>query len=268
MSRYDELCAEHGGRCPSATTSPPTSATSTRATSWRWSGSASTALAATSAGASCRTSPTRRPTCCAPTGSSAASASPSCSRRRPRPRPSSSARGRTAAILLSMSVLYGDEGIAHRLRDSQPRVLVTDEANAGRFDPSPRRRDPRARRRAARRRRDRLRDGRHRRRRPGAALLHVAARRAGQGHRPRPPLRARARGVPLLPRGPGRRALPRHGRVGVGGRHRAAARAVAARRRPGRAAAQGRLRSRPAAATSSAATRSRTSSRRRPRCAR
>src|SRR6201989_1674625 len=27
------------------------------------------------------------------------------------------------AILLSMSVLYGDEGIAHRLRDSQPRVL-------------------------------------------------------------------------------------------------------------------------------------------------
>jgi acetyl-CoA synthetase len=40
------------------------------------------------------------------------------------------------AILLSMSVLYGDEGIAHRLRDSRPRVLVTDAANAGRFDPS------------------------------------------------------------------------------------------------------------------------------------
>jgi acetyl-CoA synthetase len=37
------------------------------------------------------------------------------------------------AILLSMSVLYGDEGIAHRLRDSQPKVLVTDAANASRF---------------------------------------------------------------------------------------------------------------------------------------
>jgi acetyl-CoA synthetase len=37
------------------------------------------------------------------------------------------------AILLSMSVLYGDEGIAHRLNDSQPKVLVTDGANAPRF---------------------------------------------------------------------------------------------------------------------------------------
>jgi acetyl-CoA synthetase len=37
------------------------------------------------------------------------------------------------ALLLSMSVLYGDEGIAHRLRDSEPAVLVTDTANAGRF---------------------------------------------------------------------------------------------------------------------------------------
>jgi acetyl-CoA synthetase len=37
------------------------------------------------------------------------------------------------AILLSMSVLYGDEGIAHRLRDSEPKVLVTDAANASRF---------------------------------------------------------------------------------------------------------------------------------------
>jgi acetyl-CoA synthetase len=38
------------------------------------------------------------------------------------------------ALLLSMSVLYGDEGIRHRLGDAQPRVLVTDRANAGRFD--------------------------------------------------------------------------------------------------------------------------------------
>src|SRR4051795_5382165 len=37
------------------------------------------------------------------------------------------------ALLLSMSVLYGDEGIRHRLRDSEPRVLVTDAANAPRF---------------------------------------------------------------------------------------------------------------------------------------
>jgi acetyl-CoA synthetase len=40
------------------------------------------------------------------------------------------------AILLSMSVLYGDEGIRHRLTDSTPRVLVTDAANAQRFDPA------------------------------------------------------------------------------------------------------------------------------------
>jgi acetyl-CoA synthetase len=38
------------------------------------------------------------------------------------------------AILLSMSVLYGDAGIRHRLEDSQPRVIVTDRANAARFD--------------------------------------------------------------------------------------------------------------------------------------
>jgi acetyl-CoA synthetase len=37
------------------------------------------------------------------------------------------------AILLSMSVLYGDDGIAHRLNDSQPKVLVTDAANIHRF---------------------------------------------------------------------------------------------------------------------------------------
>src|SRR3954468_17081571 len=37
------------------------------------------------------------------------------------------------AILLSMSVLYGDDGIAHRLRDSKPRVLITNAANADRF---------------------------------------------------------------------------------------------------------------------------------------
>ena len=37
------------------------------------------------------------------------------------------------AILLSMSVLYGDEGIEHRLRDSQARAVVTDAANRHRI---------------------------------------------------------------------------------------------------------------------------------------
>src|SRR4051794_11001654 len=40
------------------------------------------------------------------------------------------------AILLSMSVLYGDDGIRHRVTDSRPKVLVTNEANAGRIDPA------------------------------------------------------------------------------------------------------------------------------------
>jgi acetyl-CoA synthetase len=38
------------------------------------------------------------------------------------------------AILLSMSVLYGDEGIRHRLTDSQAKLLVTDAVNAPRFE--------------------------------------------------------------------------------------------------------------------------------------
>ena len=37
------------------------------------------------------------------------------------------------AILLSMSVLYGDEGIEHRLRDSGARLVVTDAANRDRI---------------------------------------------------------------------------------------------------------------------------------------
>jgi len=40
------------------------------------------------------------------------------------------------AILLSMSVLYGDDGIRHRVTDSQAKVLVTDAANADRIDPA------------------------------------------------------------------------------------------------------------------------------------
>src|SRR5919106_4490079 len=37
------------------------------------------------------------------------------------------------AILLSLSVLYGDDGIEHRLRDSQAKVVVIDSANRHRI---------------------------------------------------------------------------------------------------------------------------------------
>jgi acetyl-CoA synthetase len=41
---------------------------------------------------------------------------------------------KVGAILLSMSILYGDEGIRHRLSDSQAKVLVTNAANADRVE--------------------------------------------------------------------------------------------------------------------------------------
>ncbi len=37
------------------------------------------------------------------------------------------------AILLSLSLLYGDDAIAHRLADSGAKLVVTDEASSGRF---------------------------------------------------------------------------------------------------------------------------------------
>src|SRR3954453_12099938 len=37
------------------------------------------------------------------------------------------------ALLLSMSVLYGDDGIKHRLEDSAAKIVVTNEANRDRF---------------------------------------------------------------------------------------------------------------------------------------
>src|SRR5215217_4804671 len=40
---------------------------------------------------------------------------------------------RHGAILLSMSVLYGDSGIEHRLRDSGAKALVTDSKNRHRI---------------------------------------------------------------------------------------------------------------------------------------
>src|SRR3954447_25559928 len=38
------------------------------------------------------------------------------------------------ALLLSMSVLYGDEGIRHRIGDAEPKLLLTDAENRPRFD--------------------------------------------------------------------------------------------------------------------------------------
>src|ERR1700745_1018357 len=43
---------------------------------------------------------------------------------------------KAGAILLSMSVLYGDEGIRHRVSDSQPKVLLTNAGNADRIERS------------------------------------------------------------------------------------------------------------------------------------
>ena len=149
---------------------------------------------------------------------------------------------KVGAILLSMSVLYGDEGIRHRLTDSQPKVLVTNAANADRMERSLVEHVLILDDDLLSQGLDVVRDRRHRRRRPRPALLLVGHHRPGQGHPPRPPLHPRPRGVRLLPRRPGRRAVPRHGRVGVGGRHRAAAGAVALRRGPGRLPARGRLR--------------------------
>jgi acetyl-CoA synthetase len=40
---------------------------------------------------------------------------------------------KVGGILLSLSVLYGDEGIRHRIKDSEPKVLVTDADNLQRM---------------------------------------------------------------------------------------------------------------------------------------
>ena len=221
------------------------------------------------AGASCRTSRPSSRTCCASTASSAGTVWRCCCRPRPRPRPPSSAPGRLGAILLSMSVLYGDEGIRHRIEDSQAKVLVTDADNADRIEPRPGRAGARSSTTGCSPTRprnfetvDTAADD------PAPALLLLRHDRARQGHPARAPLPARPRGVRLLPRRARRRALPRHGRVGLGRGHRAAARALAAGRDAVRLPARGRLRPRAAARRALQARGRRTSSRRRPRCAR
>ena len=172
------------------------------------------------------------------------------------------------AILLSMSVLYGDDGIRHRVSDSQAKVLVTNAANKDRVDPSLvehvlllddellQSGDARVRARG------------HAGRGPGAALLHVGHDRAGQGHRARAPLPARARGVHLLPRRARRRASST---AWASGRGRPASRRCSGRgaSAPSSSSTSARAGStRTSSSTCSPATRRPTSSPRRPRCAR
>ncbi len=155
------------------------------------------------------------------------------------------------AILLSMSVLYGDEGIEHRLRDSGAKVLVTDAENVGRIpegivetvlvmgDGFEEKMDAAS---ADYEMADTSAED--------PAQLYYSSGTTGKAkgilHAHRYLLGAR--GVRVLPRRPRRRALPRHGRVGLGGRHLPAAGAVALRLRGAGLRAQGWLRPRRAAA--------------------
>ena len=122
------------GTFPSATTSPPTSATSIPATSPRWCGRASTARSASSTGAQLQDLANQAAHTLAARGVTrgdrVAVVLP------PTPETAAIFFGvwKLGAILLSMSVLYGDDGIEHRLSDSQARLLVTDAENAPRFD--------------------------------------------------------------------------------------------------------------------------------------
>ena len=84
-------------------------------------------------GASCRTSRTRRRTCWPRTASSAATASRWCCRRRRRRPRSSSAPGSSARSCSRCPSSTATTGSAHRLGDSDARLLVTDAANAPRF---------------------------------------------------------------------------------------------------------------------------------------
>ena len=76
------------------------------------------------------------------------------------------------SILLSMSVLYGDNSMRHRLSDSGARLVVTDADNATRFADSEAR-DARPRQPARSEPLDRARSRRHLGRGSRAALLHV-----------------------------------------------------------------------------------------------
>jgi acetyl-CoA synthetase len=173
------------------------------------------------------------------------------------------------ALRLRMSVLYGDEGDPPPRHDAEPRVLVTDAANAARFAGSASRclvLDEGA--------------GCW----PGAAA-RLTTRHGGRtiprSSTTRPGTTGLAKGIvhahryllahnefELCHEVQGRRALPRHGGVGVGGGIAPLLGPVAAGRGC-RSCSSARAASiRAASSTSSAATRSRTSSPPRPRCGR
>ena len=147
----------------------------------------------------------------------------------PRPETAAAFLGtfKAGAILLSLSVLYGDEGIRAPRDRLAGEVLVTNAENVERVralelpvehvlvldEDLLAARRPGVRARSTPRPTTR-RSSTTRRGRPGS-----------QGDPPRAPLSPRAQRVRALPRRPRRRALPRDGRVGLGGRDRAAARA-------------------------------------------
>ena len=226
LGSYEEMCARHSGRCPSATTSRATCATSTTrdrlAMVWEdWHGQRAQGQLRRAAGA---LEPLRQRArgVGVERGDRVATLLPSL------PETAAVFIGtyKRGAILLSLSVLYGDEGIQHRLSDSGAKAVVTDAANRHRIPEgmvekvlvmgggaSRRRRGLRRRRWSARATATRWPT-----RSPTTPPSSTTRRapREGQGHPARPPLPARARGVRVLPRRARRRALPRLGRVGLG----------------------------------------------------
>ena len=174
---------------------------------------------------------------------------------------------KAGAILLSMSVLYGDEGIRHRVNDSEPKVLVTE-----RGERRPRRRPSRS----CILDDDLLASGDPRVRAPSTPPPTTPR---SSTTPPAPPGSPRASCTPTATCSRTRssstatrcrRASCFHGmgEWAWAAGHRAAARAVAPRRRAGRLPARGRLRPAQAARLPRRATASPTSSRRRRRCAR
>ena len=156
-------------------------------------------------------------------------------------------------VLLSLSILYGDDSIVHRLRDCSAKVIVTDAANRERIDRvrdglpgagarSRRRRGVRPRRRAGLRP---LRDARHSGRPGGSDLLHVRHDRAREGNRARAPVPDRAQRIRARARRARRRGLPLDRRMGLDRGHRPGhPRAVALRCADRGLRPQGRLRPR------------------------
>ena len=206
----------------------------------------------------------------ATTGSRRATASPSSCRRPPRPPRSSSAPGSSARSCSRCRCSTATTGSATASRTPSRRLLITDEANvdalrrlAGRRDPRPRR----GRRLLAGHPTDHVCEDTSA---DDPAQLYYTSGTTGK-----------AKGIVHAHRYilaheefvychdvQRRRALPRHGRVGLGRGHLPAARPVAARRGPVRPPARGGLRPRRPARLPLAPRGVATSSRPRPRCGR